>query len=82
MVWLNCCAKVGQFESRELNGYCIFIFSFLVTFLPETAHHKLPDTIAEGESMGQGDTLYSAISKACRKRKSKSNQNGVETTPI
>ena len=53
-----------------------------MTFLPETAHHKLPDTIAEGEMMGQGDTLYSAISKACKSRKSKSNQNGFETAPM
>ncbi len=43
-------------------------FSFLVTFLPETAHHKLPDTIVEGEEMGKGDTLYTSIkAKLCGK---------------
>ncbi len=46
----------------------VFSFSFLVTFLPETAHHKLPDTVAEGEEMGKGDTLYSAIARRCGKK--------------
>ena len=40
---------------------------FLVSFLPETADHKLPDTIAEGEAMGQGDTLW----KSCFKKRDK-----------
>ena len=43
-----------------------------MSFLPETAEHKLPDTLAEGEAMGKGDTLWSA----CRNRK----QKKVETT--
>jgi hypothetical protein len=57
----------------------------LVTFLPETAHHKLPDTIAEGEMMGQGDTIYSAIMKSCvnRRKKNKStDQDGIEITSL
>ena len=53
-------------------------FSILVTFLPETARHKLPDTIAEGEMMGQGDTLYSAITKFIKDKKgAKKHQNAV-----
>jgi len=32
--------------------------------LPETADHKLPDTLAEGEAMGRGDTLWSKKSEA------------------
>ena len=45
------------------------ISSFLVTFLPETAHHKLPDTIQEGEEMGKGDNIYTAIGGKCGGRK-------------
>ena len=41
-----------------------------MTFLPETAHHKLPDTIAEGEEMGKGDTFYTAAAKFCKRCKS------------
>ena len=53
-------------------------FSILVAFLPETAQHKLPDTIAEGEMMGQGDTLYSAITKFIKDKKgAKKHQNDV-----
>ena len=40
--------------------------SFLVTFLPETSHSRLPDTIQEGEMQGQGDSLY----KSCQRRRS------------
>ena len=36
-----------------------------MSFLPETADHKLPDTLAEGEAMGLGDTLWSS----CRRKK-------------
>ena len=51
-----------------------------MTFLPETAHHKLPDTIAEGEEMGKGDTIYTAIAKFCRRNKSsKRNQDDDNT---
>ena len=47
-----------------------------MTFLPETANHKLPDTIAEGELMGQGDTLYSSVMNSCsRKRSTPENEN-------
>ena len=53
-----------------LNCSIIFFLEkrFLVSFLPETADHKLPDTIAEGEAMGQGDTLWK-----CFKKRSKAN---------
>ena len=34
------------------------MYSFLVTFLPETAHHKLPDTIMDGEEAGKGENFY------------------------
>lgn len=46
-------------------GVVALIAAFLVTFLPETAHHKLPDTIAEGEDLGKGDTLWSSMGKSC-----------------
>ena len=46
-----------------------------MSFLPETAEHKLPDTLAEGEAMGQGDTLWSACSK---KKKSETTSGGNE----
>ncbi len=36
-----------------------------MTFLPETSHHKLPDTIEEGEEMGKGDTFYSFVAEKC-----------------
>ena len=36
----------------------------LVSFLPETTNHKLPDTIAEGELLGKGDTFYNSICKS------------------
>ena len=47
---------------------------FLVSFLPETADHKLPDTIAEGEAMGQGDTLW----KCFKKRSTNTKTNSVQ----
>jgi len=45
-------------------GSAALIAGFLVSFLPETADHKLPDTLAEGEAMGRGDTLWSKKSEA------------------
>ena len=43
-------------------GIVALVAGFLVSFLPETTDHKLPDTIEEGEEMGKGDTLW----KCCR----------------
>lgn len=43
--------------------YNLWFFSFLVTFLPETKNHKLPDTIKESEDLGKGDTLYASCCK-------------------
>ena len=55
------------------------LFRFLVTFLPETANHKLPDTIVEGELLGKGDTFYSSICKSKISRRGKKyNVNGTE----
>ena len=45
--------------------FSIFFSSILVTFLPETSEHKLPDTIEEGEELGKGDTLYSWVAGMC-----------------
>ena len=39
-------------------GIVALVAGFLVSFLPETTDHKLPDTIEEGEEMGKGDTLW------------------------
>ena len=58
--------------------------SILVTFLPETSDHKLPDTIEEGEELGKGDTLYSWLGGMCRRgrgnkytvKRKESNANG------
>ena len=55
-----------------------FTYRFLVSFLPETTNHKLPDTIAEGELLGKGDTFYTSI---CRnkniRRREKYEVNGT-----
>jgi hypothetical protein len=47
--------------------------------LPETAHHKLADTLEEGEALGRGDTLYSHLAQRwCANRKTdKAAANGV-----
>jgi len=50
-------------------GVAALIASFFVTFLPETADHHLPDTLAEGEAAGIGDTLYAQM--AAKRRKGK-----------
>ena len=58
-------------------------FSFLVTFLPETANHKLPDTIQEGELMGIGDNFYVYIkSKLAGKKPERMDDGSVQTTTI
>ena len=53
-------------------------YRFLVSFLPETTNHKLPDTIAEGELLGKGDTFYTSL---CRnkniRRRGKYEVNGT-----
>ena len=50
-----------------------------MTFLPETGRSKLPNTIEDGEMMGKGDTLYSAIAKFIKdKRTAKNKTNEVE----
>ena len=70
-------------ESENLpNGPYTWItfplFRFLVSFLPETTNHKLPDTIAEGELLGKGDTFYTSICRSKNKRrKEKYEVNGV-----
>ena len=54
-----------------------------MTFLPETASSKLPDTIEDGERLGKGDTLYSAIYKLIKDRKTSNNQpNGVDLNNV
>ena len=54
------------------------LFRFLVSFLPETTNHKLPDTIAEGELLGKGDTFYTSICRSKNiRRKEKYEVNGV-----
>ena len=54
-----------------------------MTFLPETASSKLPDTIEDGERLGKGDTLYSAIYKLIKYRKASKNQpNGVDLNNV
>ena len=58
----------------------IFTQSILVTFLPETSDHKLPDTIEEGEELGKGDTLYSWLASLCgRGRGNKYTVRGKES---
>ena len=49
-------------------GIVALVAGFLVSFLPETTHHKLPDTIEEGEELGKGDTLWT-----CRSRRNRQN---------
>ena len=46
-----------------------------MSFLPETADHKLPDTLAEGEAMGLGDTLWSS----CRRKKQQAARAEITT---
>ena len=53
--------------------------SILVTFLPETSDHKLPDTIEEGEELGKGDTLYSWVAGKCGAKKAKYAVKGKES---
>lgn len=55
-------------------------FSFLVSFLPETTSHKLPDTIAEGELLGKGDTFYSSICKSKRLKRGKTYDVNLQAT--
>ena len=55
-----------------------FTYRFLVSFLPETTNHKLPDTIAEGELLGKGDTFYTSICRSKNiRRKEKYEVNGT-----
>ena len=68
---------LSLFLYQYILNCSIFFLSgkrFLVSFLPETADHKLPDTIAEGEAMGQGDTLW----KCFKKRSTNTKTNSVQ----
>lgn len=59
--------------------------SFLVTFLPETRDHKLPDSILDGEILGDGDTLYSWLLEVFAARQHKrmtKRENGTKLTEI
>jgi len=62
-------AYLKEIEPRfpmVILGIVALLGGFLVSFLPETTSHKLPDTIAEGELLGKGDTFYTAM---CKKKK-------------
>ena len=60
------------------KNFSSFPYRFLVSFLPETTNHKLPDTIAEGEQLGKGDTFYTSICRSKNiRRKEKYEVNGV-----
>ena len=60
------------------ENFSSFLCRFLVSFLPETTNHKLPDTIAEGELLGKGDTFYTSICRSKNiRRKEKYEVNGV-----
>ena len=63
-----------QYQYSQLQYFFLSGKRFLVSFLPETADHKLPDTIAEGEAMGQGDTLW----KCFKKRSTNTKTNSVQ----
>lgn len=56
-------------------GVFAMIASFLVTFLPETAHHKLPDTIEEGENLGKGENFYSSMCGNSNKKSIRENDS-------
>ena len=62
----------------------IFFCSFLVTFLPETANHRLPDTIQEGELMGKGDNFYVYLKEKLIGGKKMENRSdgAIQTTTI
>merc|ERR1719510_1295774 len=64
----------GERVPLVIFGLVALFAGFLVSFLPETADHKLPDTIAEGEAMGQGDTLW----KCFKKRSTNTKTNSVQ----
>uniref|UniRef100_A0A0K2UKU6 Major facilitator superfamily (MFS) profile domain-containing protein n=1 Tax=Lepeophtheirus salmonis TaxID=72036 RepID=A0A0K2UKU6_LEPSM len=50
-------------------GIIAILACFMVSFLPETKNHKVPDTLAECEQITQGDNFYTSL---CSRRK-----NGV-----
>ena len=49
-------------------GVIALLAGFLVTFMPETSNTQLPDTIADGEHIGSGDSLWSACTSKVSKK--------------
>ena len=65
--------------ARSNSNGQVISSSILVTFLPETSNHKLPDTIEEGEELGKGDTLYSWVAGMCGGKKGNYSVKGKES---
>jgi len=57
----------GDTVPLAVFGVIALLAALLVTFMPETSNSRLPDTILDGESIGQGDSFWTSCST---KRKS------------
>jgi len=55
----------GQQVPLVVFGVIALLAGFLVTFMPETSKTPLPDTIEDGEQIGNGDSLWAS----CKSKK-------------
>merc|ERR1712212_1348928 len=52
----------GDTVPLAVFGVIALLAALLVTFMPETSNSRLPDTILDGESIGQGDSFWTSCS--------------------
>merc|ERR1712098_134102 len=63
--------QYGETLPLAIFGAFGLLAAFLVTFMPETSHTPLPDSLEAGEAMGVGDTLWSRCRKGDKKKEIK-----------